>query len=427
MSRAQRWGGGNKLKFEATGQASGISYDILASAVPGGNFVPNNVKLTDGGLGSINFPMRQKSSVIFEFFVPGTQQQEAVAPPGMSLSLYDFDSSKYGPEVVTVWGSAEFAPGFGHEAYYTVAQSNGAVSMSSTKKGYAKDNPSGTGNLTTAQLSKSITFAFTSTTSFQLDVDLTESDEKGGRNILFAFVHELVSTEECQAVVTDCGVGECSISDDPHIRVFDGKQISLLQADVDAGIELADFLALKGGQSSDVWLVNGKTQDGKSVKIQGRYTVQDGSTPDSKLFIKALAIGGDFLGGRTLVIRPAQDNCTWTDETGAIQNILIDQTSSFEVEGLVSAKRHTDARLVQDTSSPNPGIDVELPNGVKLLVNREKKYVNVIVTMDPLKEQDGLCGNFNGNSDDDSLEMIEERDPRVAAGESLFPTSSALL
>ena len=34
--------------------------------------------------------------------------------------------------------------------------------------------------------------------------------------------------------------------------------------------------------------------------------------------------------------------------------------------------------------------------------------------------QDGLCGNFNGDSADDNLEMIEERDPRVHGGESLF-------
>ena len=57
--------------------------------------------------------------------------------------------------------------------------------------------------------------------------------------------------------------------------------------------------------------------------------------------------------------------------------------------GLVKAKRHTDAKLVENIAVDNPGLDVELPNGVKLLVNRQRKYVNLIITMAPLKSQDG--------------------------------------
>jgi len=195
----------------------------------------------------------------------------------------------------------------------------------------------------------------------------------------------------------------------------------LFQADINSGNDadfmLKDFIkSLGDGQAGDVWLVKGEAADGQSVHIQARY-LRDDSNPEEQLFIKSLALGGDFLEGNTLIIRPTQDNCTWNGKP-----ILVEQTSIFQdAKGLVKAKRHTDAKLVENIAVDNPGLDVELPNGVKLLVNRQRKYVNLIITMAPLKSQDGLCGNFNGQADDDSLEMIEGRDPRVAAGESMFP------
>jgi len=233
------------------------------------------------------------------------------------------------------------------------------------------------------------------------------------------------SEKSVSTTVPDCDAAECSIADDPHIKVFDGKQISLLQANGKDDEDLEDFIffTVNDGHSSDVWLVDGETENGKSVKIQGRYTRHNADDPNSQLFVKALAIGGDFLEGNTLIIRPTQDNITWTDKTGNTRNVLTEQSSNFTVEGLVTARRHVDAYLVEDPSVVNPGVDVELPNGITLLVNRQNRYVNVVLKMKALKTQDGLCGNFNGNGEDDDLAMIEERDPRVPMGQSLFPRS----
>ena len=61
----------------------------------------------------------------------------------------------------------------------------------------------------------------------------------------------------------------------------------------------------------------------------------------------------------------------------------------------------------------------EAAEGVEVRINRPHQYINVEVTMPPSNGgQDGLRGNFNGVGNDDSLELIEARNLRVASGES---------
>merc|ERR1711972_604021 len=67
------------------------------------------------------------------------------------------------------------------------------------------------------------------------------------------------------------------------------------------------------------------------------------------------------------------------------------------------------------------GIYVELP-GVKLVVNRWSKHLDVTIHMRPQAGgQDGHCGNFNGDSTDDTVDLIQGRmDLNVAAADLLF-------
>jgi len=169
------------------------------------------------------------------------------------------------------------------------------------------------------------------------------------------------------------------------------------------------------GEDEDMWLVRSQT-----VHIQVRYA-RDDTLAEENLFVKSLAVSGDFMKGNStrgnkLVIGDLGHSVTFNGLP-----ILVEQQSDFQHNGIIKAKRHLDSSLVQDPETVNPGIDVELPEGVKLLINRQRHYINVVVTMPPSQGgQDGLCGNFNGDGDDDSLELIEARNPRVAAGESLF-------
>jgi len=219
----------------------------------------------------------------------------------------------------------------------------------------------------------------------------------------------------------DCADGTCTIADDPHINVFDGRQISLLQdqSHFDTKLDTKTFQRhahemlmrfVADGEEGDMWLVKSST-----VSIQARYA-RDDTLAEENLFVKSLAVSGAFMKGNMFVVGDLEQGVTYNGLP-----ILGDKESDFEHIGMIKAKRHLDSQLVQNPEKVNPGINVELPEGVKLLINRQRHYINVEVTMPPSEGgQDGLCGNFNGDGDDDSLELIEKRDPRVASGESLF-------
>jgi len=220
----------------------------------------------------------------------------------------------------------------------------------------------------------------------------------------------------------DCTDGACTIAEDPHINVFDGRQISLLQGQSHFDSSSTQAMqtemlqrSVADGEEGDMWLVKSP-----SVSIQARYA-RDDTLAEENLFVKSLAVSGDFMKGNAtrgnkLVVGDLEQGVTFNGLP-----ILVAEQSDFQHNAIIKAKRHLDSSLVQNPETVNPGIDVELPEGVKLLINRQNHYINVQVTMPPSKGgQDGLCGNFNGDGDDDSLELIEARDPRVAAGESLF-------
>jgi len=162
----------------------------------------------------------------------------------------------------------------------------------------------------------------------------------------------------------------------------------------------------------DMWLV-----DSAAVSIQARYLPDDEAREES-LYVRAIAVGGPFLHGNTLIVGPLNAAVMWNGMA-----ILASQESTFEVAGLIRATRHLNSSLVENLSVTNPGVDATFPMGVHLILNRQEKHINVNIQMPPLAGgQEGLCGNYNGNANDDTLQLIlQNRQPKVSAMDSLFP------
>jgi len=196
-------------------------------------------------------------------------------------------------------------------------------------------------------------------------------------------------------------LGTCTIAEDPHIDVFDEAQVSMLLAGHEAHIN--------GDLLGDKWLVRSAR-----VKVQARF--QD--MGDSKVFTRAIALSGEILNYNVITVGSLEDPITWNGK-----RILNDQQSSFYMrEGsfFINATRGS-STLVQDPSKENFGINIRLPSGVSLIVNRQHRYINVAIRMPKQASgQEGLCGNFNGVGVDDTLEMMKNRFDPTVIGNSLF-------
>jgi hypothetical protein len=224
---------------------------------------------------------------------------------------------------------------------------------------------------------------------------------------------------------SDCPTATCEVFGDPHIQVFDKPAetmfLQLNTEDRQPG-EVGAF------ETGDFWLVKSDL-----LQIQGRYSTVK-QRDSSKPFMTGVAIGGSFLQGNKLLIETMYQNGTKYPEGSSAhgsgakwkgKQILTTLPSEFEEGGLIKAKYHNESSVVQDPAKHTRGIDVQLPRGVKLTVNRFPHHIGLAITMTRLAVgeggQDGQCGNFNGNATDDTAELIQQRmGHQVAANDLLF-------
>lgn len=185
---------------------------------------------------------------------------------------------------------------------------------------------------------------------------------------------------------------------DPHILPFDasGKK----GADQQHRLDKVLFL-----HSGDFWLVKSK-----SVEIQAQYFSSNSWGWSSA---RAVAVGGPFLGGNTLIIDHA--NITWNGEQ-IMPNVL----GTFRNEHI-----NVRAMLKQRGKKNRPAhvFRVQLPWDITLMAARFTwgRRMDIVIKMRPLLEgQDGHCGNFNGVLADDTTKTIQERFGVQVQGEELL-------
>lgn len=191
---------------------------------------------------------------------------------------------------------------------------------------------------------------------------------------------------------------KCKLWGDPHVITFDGSR--------------AVFYS-----EGDFWLIKSD-----SLKIQGRFqatswTRQHDGTDYSSM--TAIVVTGGMLDEHKLTVEDASGRITCDQHEilqGFGESICGPAQVSFDSQG----------ELVDDAMAflPHMVVHIKLPGGGSIQVNRWPNFINAMITSTKMPGgQDGVCGNFNGNADDDAGAQLHERFGQgVQRSEDLFPS-----
>jgi len=193
-------------------------------------------------------------------------------------------------------------------------------------------------------------------------------------------------------------VGTCVFWGDPHIITFDGARPSFYG-------------------NGEFWVVKSD-----EVHIQGRYLGT--SWTHGLAATNKLIVGGPFLNGHKIAIGTVDSGEMTVDG----QPVLGALGSRYSVAGIATLSYSGVGQLVDkaQTEFPKRIVQMDLPLGVKISVMRWPNYVDFKIEMPEQPNQDGTCGNFNGDASDDTPAAIIERiGARVRRPDLLFSTQSS--
>jgi len=336
--------------------------------------------------------------LIFKFVKASTN--EPVQFSKTYFTIYDMDTNgNEGIEAVTLYNDVE---DMFNEDDCQYSQSGDITSpegltFTATQYGTGDDNPKKPASLTEDQRQKSITVSYADKTSWKATFSV--SGGTGARNFMFAGESPPTDNSVCRVS------GDCVIWGDPHIITFDAHQKLATKYP-----DREEFFQIRNRKAEEVsvheegvyWLVKSK-----DVHIQGRYEKRPahkwlGKKIEERTVLEEMAVGGPFLKGNTLVFRPLVGNVTWNGKA------ILPRIGSHFSNNLITAKYHKGSEIIKD-GKKGLGIDVSLPGDMKLIVNRFSRGLAVKISMCGRKEQDGHCGNFNGNTNDDVQEILMAR------------------
>lgn len=246
-----------------------------------------------------------------------------------------------------------------------------------------------------------------------------EQPEESGKT--FCFGKKNFKMSKCQpaneGVLTEVlkamPYGQCAIVGDPHIITWD-RTFAPAVVQTDPG---------------DFWLVKSDT-----LKIMGRFGFTDRFKKASSA--TGVAVTGSLIKGHTLIVDyvgtgQGMDGfeVTWDGEV-ILKGLPSEYTSADHFlkgkhEYLDPSQYHREGRhTIGGTSGSLPSYLFDMMPELRVYVLVGPDNINIVLDAKKVPTgQDGYCGNFNCDKDDDSLDALRSRgvaDP-VARAESLFP------
>lgn len=169
--------------FPSAGMIQGVSVDIKMVAV--GLYTPFNAAVNgvSGSLGTVS--LKLGSSATFDFLLLKSGTTDPVSVDGMSITFLDVDEGKRGRGRATI-KVCDAAVSLPDVTELSLKNDGSCTSISSSRKGSAKDNPTSTASLTEVQKKKMVTVNYGAGSKFRVSLALAPKG-KTGRNFNFAF------------------------------------------------------------------------------------------------------------------------------------------------------------------------------------------------------------------------------------------------
>jgi hypothetical protein len=202
----------------------------------------------------------------------------------------------------------------------------------------------------------------------------------------------------CQHAKKGCPPKTCTLWGDPHVITFD-----------QVGDDKNQAVSFYG--DGDFWVVRSS-----QVSIQGRF---EGTKYTERLAAtNQIVVSGAFIHGHKIEVGTQDSGIVTVD--GASMSF---GTTSHAADNSFSVSYDSNGQVPDVVPEGNEKrvVHMTLPLGIKVDVFQWTNYLDVQITMSSLPDQDGVCGNFNGDHGDDSTRNIFERiGARVKPGENLL-------
>jgi len=180
--------GEQNMRFTKVGKVNGVDVDLTLTVTNDNYsaFDAGNNGLT-GSLGTVNLLSNTKAEV--DFALVESETNNVVEVDGFSITWLDVDEGKRGRQRSTVT-ACNVETSLDASTELTSATAGSCTSVSSSKKGTKKDNPSSADNLTDVQKAKTVTMKYGAGSIFRSSLSIGgpaagRSGRKSGRNFNF--------------------------------------------------------------------------------------------------------------------------------------------------------------------------------------------------------------------------------------------------